>query len=223
MTRYMIHGCGKRINYINKYLMESMYEQGLKVNDILLITDVSNKGNLQSCIESYNWIANNCDESDYIWHLQDDVILSSDFVLRTRDLDNSDYPVMCGFSSCYDCYEEDNKEYTNPKCMWYSFPCMRIQNWVIKKFLEWYKKSQEKLSVYIKENKYDDTIFKQFLEEEYPDMKIKLIIPNLVDHVDYLIGGSTVNPARVIKVRSRYWDENNLVDELERKLRNACS
>ena len=105
--------------------------------------------------------------------------------------------------------------------MWYSFPCIRIQNWVIKDFLKWFNNNQEKLKKYIDENKYDDTLFKMFLEEQHPDMKVKLIIPNLVNHIDYLLGGSITNPARVIKVRSKYWTENNLIEELERELRNA--
>ena len=190
--------------------------------DTYVLIDLTNKGNLKSCIDNFEYALRISDEKEYVWFLQDDVILSSRFAEITQELEKYDYPVICGFASCYDCDEDDDKEYTYPKKMWYSFPCMRIQNWVLKEFLEWYKNNQEKLKKYIEENKYDDTIFKQFLEEEHSNMRIKLIIPNLVDHIDYLLGGSITNPGREIRVRSKYWNENSLVEELERKLNSAC-
>jgi hypothetical protein len=45
-------------------------------------------------------------------------------------------------------------------------------------------------------------------------------MPNLVDHIDFLIGGTVINPLRRIQVnRAEFFKDGYLVEELERKLK----
>ena len=53
----------------------------------------------------------------------------------------------------------------------------------------------------------------------YPTADVLNLKPCLVDHVDYLIGGSVVNNNRKEKnVRAVWFDSLDLVDELEERL-----
>jgi hypothetical protein len=62
-------------------------------------------------------------------------------------------------------------------------------------------------------------MFKEHFLKDREDVKVKNLIPNLVDHVDYLIGGSIVNPNRQSKVvRSLYWEDADIISDLKAKL-----
>ena len=43
--------------------------------------------------------------------------------------------------------------------------------------------------------------------------------PNIVDHIDYLIGGTVNSSKRSMQIRSRFWQDEYLVEELEKKLK----
>ena len=49
-------------------------------------------------------------------------------------------------------------------------------------------------------------------------MEVLNLKPNLINHIDYLLGGSIANNYRKEKRMSYYWTENNLIDILENKL-----
>ena len=202
--RYLIHACESRMWYVEDYLIPSMYEQGIDEVDVWI--DVRHEGNLKCFVDSL------CDCKDYpggTWHLQDDVIIARDFATRTRQHIDG---VVCGFY----CEHFQNG---NESELWYSFPCLHIPNDMAGEFVEWYNRPaiQKRYLNWIFERKHDDDIFNAFLKDKgYKETKLN---PCLVDHVDYLIGGSLVNMQRLKKqTRATFWHDEDLVRELEVKL-----
>lgn len=237
MARYMIHACKQRLWYVNDYLMPSMIAQGISECDIILWLDKDNRGNLASFVDSMEYCAD--DKSDGIWHIQDDVILCSDFKKRTEEHDTG---LIAGFASYYDKDLCVIKECINAKIekravnsnkisdviwgevvlsdMWLSFPCIRIPNRLAKDFIDWwlYSYVQLDLNVFemcIKDNRHDDYLFRKFLRDTHPFMKAYNVKPNLVNHIDYLLGGSLVNDRKGEQVVSLFWDEPELVTDLK--------
>ena len=202
--RYLIHACEERMWYVEDYLIPSMYEQGIDTVDAWV--DVDRDGNLQSCMQSF------LDCENYggsTWHLQDDVIISRDFAKRTQEYTDG---VVCGF--CCNMFEI-SKSYG----MWYSFPCIHIPDWLAVECAKWFYKpnTQKQFAGFINRGKCDDEIFMHYCRInhfEYTNLN-----PNLVDHVDYLIGGSLTNAQRNYKItRSSYWKDEDLVEQLAVKL-----
>lgn len=218
MAKYMIHACNNREWYVNQYLIPSMLKQGIKREDIILHLDINNKGNLESCMSSFRTIKDFDMQEDGIWHIQDDVIISSEFKKRTEELDSG---LVCGFCCDYDF----KKQYTGVVRvvdMWYSFPCIRIPNKLAVECAEWYYNGlthPTEVKYFTRNNKNDDLLFKAFLERFYMKENVILVTPNLVDHVDWLIGGSIINKQRDKIIRALYWEEPELVTELERQLK----
>ena len=68
-------------------------------------------------------------------------------------------------------------------------------------------------------NKFDDVLWRLFLEDRHISITGYNIAPNIVNHIDYLLGGSVINQERQFLPVSYYWDEPELVDELEKRLR----
>lgn len=225
MIRYMIHTCMQREWYVREFLLPSMYAQGIDSSKIYVFGDNLNIGALENCMRSFEWIDRTQSKNNHIWHLQDDVILCSDFAKRTKILDETEDCILCGFSSRYDNHEKDKEEYVTPMYMWYSFPCIRIPNNIAGECARWFYstvKSNSDFDYILSTQKHDDLLFRSyFLQSKYPNIKVKNLIPNLVDHIDYLIGGSLINADRENKeVRSSYWEEENLVIELKKAVAN---
>ena len=215
---YMIHTCPKREWYVSKLLLPSMYEQGITDDEILIFEDLIGEGVLESCMHSFASIKT---KRGHTWHLQDDVVLCRDFAQRTRALDKIEDCIICGFASEYDKHDKDKQEYVTPKDMWFSFPCIRIPNALARECADWYDTIKDTPEYeYIRSiKKHDDLMFKEHFLKDREDVKVKNLIPNLVDHVDYLIGGSLVNPNRQSKVvRSLYWEDADIISDLKAKL-----
>ena len=208
MAKYMIHAYPKRMPYVEQFLVPSMTEQGINKEDIYVYNDTKARGNLGAFVDSLKWITKNCSGVDGVWHLQDDVIISHDFKEKTEQYDKG---MVQGFKT----------EYDVDKILWYSFCCIRIPNKVIPKFLHWLNTDavkEKKYRTMISYNKYDDALFQDWVYYHYRDATIQLS-PNIVDHVDWLIGGSLVNKQRDKDiVRSVNWKDEYLVDELKEKL-----
>ena len=208
MAKYLIHACNSRLWYVNEYLVPSMIRQGICPRNIHIYNDKMSIGNLKAFLESLNWILKNWKDDEGVWHLQDDVIVSHDFKEQTEKYDKG---MVYGFQSEYD--KKDD--------LWYSFPCIRIKNSIIPGFLFWldmYAPKDSKTSYMIPANKYDDALMMEYLRGYYHDYILR-VSPNIVDHVDWLIGGSTVNQQRRKKiVRSIDWKDEYLVEELKEKL-----
>ena len=216
MAKYLIHACKVRLWYVNEYLIPSMIKQGINKADIDIYLDENEEGCLFSCMKAFYQVPNN-DEG--IWHLQDDIVIASNFKEKTEKY-SQDY-IVCGY-----CYSLDGgKDFVGevkPKNMWYSFPCIYIPNKVAKRCASWFFNKamyDNGYGVLIRTNKHDDTLFHVFVEDYYSEMKVLNLVPNIVDHVDYLIGGSIINRIRPEKeTHAAYFEEEILVKNLEKLL-----
>lgn len=208
MARYMIHACPARMPYVVDYLLPSLLNQDIEEKDIYIFNDTKKLGNLKAFIASLEWILENWNDVEGVWHIQDDVIISHDFRYITELCDKG---MVYGFRSEFDDTDD----------LWYSFPCIRISNDVVVRFLHWLKTDAKKVSItsaMISNNKYDDALLMFWIRHYYKDYVVRLS-PNIVDHVDWLIGGSVVNKQRAKKiVRSVDWKDEYLVEELKEKL-----
>ena len=214
MSEYMIHTCPKRKWYIDEFLIPSMTEQGIPHNDITVYNDVDEDGCLMAFMNSWKWL-----KDGGTWHLQDDIIISSDFKCKTRAYDEG---IVCGFVNSYSDYIYETG-YTTVEKMWYSMPCIRIPNDILKEMVIWFgiPEVQEKYRSHIRNRKHIDVILWDFLKERHPGMGILNLAPNIVNHVDHLIGGSLINSKRTKgpeDIMSLYWNEDCLITQLEGEL-----
>lgn len=212
----MIHACPARQWYVDGYLVPSLLEQGIHSDEITVWTDTDGIGNLASCIKSFSQCAKTDGET---WHLQDDVIICRDFATRARAAPSG---VVCGF--CVDIYENDPfvQGPTTAKYMWQSsFPCIKIPNALAGEFVQYLTTeapNRPELRKLTDTGKKDDTLFYIFMKERHRRMDVTNLSPHLVDHIDWLIGGSTINQWRGYIVRSCLWDDENLISALKEKL-----
>ena len=207
--QYLIHTCKSRLWYVKQYLVPSMREQGIK--NILIYTDTGD-GQLQAFIKSFEKT-----KGLDTWHLQDDVIISS----RFKELTEKHEGLVCGFCNSYSKAQPGK---SNVFDMWYSMPCIRIPGILFEHFVEWIQEdaTQSKYHHYIVENKHDDVLFQQFLLDNYPRLVVLNLAPNLVNHIDHLLGGSLINQNRnrsTEYIMSRYWDEPRLLVDIENSLK----
>lgn len=241
MAKYMIHTCNDRAWYVKEYLIPSMVDQGIEKADIIYWLDEKREGNLAQFINSMKY----CQDMDVdgVWHLQDDVIISSTFKQRTED---HDYGLCAGFACSYDkdlqianqLFEiansklsfDINKVNDVPvnqvpiEQIWYSFCCIRIPNILAKEFIYWWfhvaVNDGEVIRNCINYKKNDDYAFRLFVMKYHPELIAYNIYPNLVNHIDYLVGGSIINSIRGERLAvSLFWDEDELVDKLAERLK----
>lgn len=217
MAKYLIHACPKRIDYVNDYLVPSMLRQGIEKENILIYNDEKKLGNLRAFKASSELV---CHEISGTWHLQDDVIISSKFREVTETYDKG---VVCGFCNVFS--KDLPIGIRLMRDMWYSFPCIRIPNNVLKQFVQWlnYPDTQTTYRYYIEANKFDDTLFRKFMTTKYPDKIVHNLCPNIVDNVDYLLGGSIINYTRDKEknVNSIYYNEQKEKAEFEDAYRKS--
>lgn len=210
----MIHTCGKREWYVDNFLIPSMKAQGIKSSDIHEYVDRDHQGNLKACLDSFSRLP----KDGATWHLQDDVLISRNFKKMTEEAPNG---IVAGFCSSY-----DNKElvrYVRYEHLWYSFPCIKIPNEIAHKFVEWYNTSavnNKRYTAWINQNKYDDSLFREFLLNSTQTVTAYNMVPNVIQHVDYLIGGSLLNERRSKEASAIYWDEKDLEIELSKSIEN---
>ena len=213
--KYVIHACTQRMWYVTEFLVPSLEQQG--IDDILIKCDEKGIGNLENCMNIFAHITT----PGGTWHLQDDIIVCHDFKERTNE---PSYDIICGFVSPNDEHLK-YEGYVAPKDMWWSFPCIYIPNNLARECANWYYEYAKYKGIYswmIKNTKYDDYFFREFLMLRYPNYKVLNLKPNLVDHVDYLMGGTTINKEREKKfktVRAKWFNDKYLVDELEIKIK----
>lgn len=214
--KYMIHTYPKREWYVINYLVPSMLKQGINKEDIKILSDREGLGNLKAFIESLKMVGEDT------WHLQDDIIISSDFKDRTEVYSYLD-TVVCGFVH-YDFNSGSTlcTGFTHPKFMYMSFPCIFIPIRYSWEFIHWLEKDviKKKYKKLIETNKNDDLLFYKYFNEEHKDKKIYNCKPCLVDHIDYLLGGSSINARNYEgeQIRAYYWNEENLVNNLKKDL-----
>lgn len=218
--KYMIHACNNRMWYVNGYLVPSMLEQGIKEADIFVYQDTECDGNLVSWVVSCHKAWDMWEEQN-IWHLQDDVLICRDFKERTEKLEDFD-GIVQGFACKYDKNIPSGECLVGDFQMWFSFPCIRIPNKITKLSAEWadlWVWKDPQYGFWIRHKKGDDMIFKVYAESYQREVELKKLAPNLVEHVDWLLGGSEVNKQRGKEIiRSAFWNDEALVEELKNKL-----
>lgn len=214
----MIHACPKRMWYVEEYLIPSMLEQGIKEEDITIYNDINRDGNLEACLKSFESVPDN---NEGTWHLQDDVLLASNFKTQSEKYD---FGIVYGFTGYYD---KDGDGwlpvgFVKPDKMWSSFQCVRIPNYIARKFAAWFRQYMQNNPVYrtiVNTGKCDDWFFKTYLKSELKNINVLNLAPNIVDHADRLIGGSVINGLREEPVyRARFWEEEELYEQLAEKL-----
>lgn len=212
MPKYLIHTYPKRLWYVKQYIIPSMLKQGISGDDINIYNDEKGEGNLRACMNAFGSVPN---DDGGTWHIQDDIIIASDFAKRTKAYDSG---LVCGFSSLlYDGDIQEKKGAVKRELMWFSFPCIRIPNAWARECAEWVTKyiiGNPVYKRYWEKGVNDDWAFRQYLKEFHKDCIALNIVPNLVDHVDYLIGGGS-GGTRKKPCRSQYWEDEELVSELE--------
>lgn len=204
--KIVIHTYPKRKWYVDNFLVPALQSQGLE--DITIYNDKYCIGNLMAFVLSLK----DCGSA---YHLQDDVIICQDFADQIR---NHTKYITCGF--CIDSFEKhpESVGITNINNIWWSFPCIYIPGNIAEEFYNWFMDQKEKSADFqkmINSGKMDDYIFKTWLIEKYPDMLIEQLKPNLVDHIDYLLGGSIANSHRKEETRSKSFPDKELVKKLE--------
>lgn len=210
MAKYLIHSCNDRQWYVDNFLIPSLLEQGINREDIHVYQDVEKKGNLEAFVDSLTKV------NEDMWHLQDDVVICKQFKRWTEEYDDG---IVCGFCNIYS--ENYPVGVVKPKDMWFSFQCMRIPDSIAKHFVEVFYKNQSENEEYAKwvKQKLDDYVFHRFLEQCHPNENVLNLAPNIVDHIDYLLGGSVINKTRGdMNVRSIYWEDRDVINKLEGKI-----
>lgn len=205
MVKYMIHACPQRMWYVTDYMIPILHQNGIADNEIHVWCDTHKRGNLRSFFDSMEYVRDNYDPDDSIWHLQDDVLLCTDFVHRTKDITGCAYGFTNDF---FNPVTYKNTGVVRIEDAWTSFQCVRIPNRYAGEFLEWYQQNKSNLLVWgiAKKNIGDDTLFNFFLQDWHRDDPITNVCPNLVEHVDFLLGGSTLVSERGMTL-SFYWEE----------------
>ena len=202
MDKYIIHACPKRMWYVERYLVPSMRAQGI---DPMVRCDHDGLGNLEFCMRIFEGM----DGYGATWHLQDDVITCHDFAERTKQHTEG---IVCGFL-----WEHAEREAK----LWKSFQCIRIPDELARGCAEWFYKRGRYLYRQLTEtNAFDDCFFEYYLTDRKINPKITKLLPNLVDHIDYLIGGTTVSFGRKYPdCRSAQFEDLDLVEELKERLK----
>lgn len=214
MAKYLIHACPKRMWYVEKYLLPSLLEQGIEKSHISVYNDSEGEGNLRACMKAFSSVPN---DSEGTWHIQDDVCICRNFKILTEALD---FGLVCGFSS--ELYDGPGKigAVKLPE-MWFSFPCIRIPNQYARACSVWVQKyiiGNPVYEKYWKNGTNDDWAFRAYLREHHKGECAINLAPNLVDHVDYLLGGGTGKKKRQTPCRAQYWVDEDVVRELEDRI-----
>ncbi len=219
----MIHTCNAREWYVYDFLLPSLVKQGIDVTDIKVWHDYERLGNLKSFVASMKWVRQNCDPASAIWHLQDDIVISKNF---KQEIEKEYQGVACGFVCAdFNAGILDKTGRTPARNIWFSFPCIRIPNYIAGQFYDWFYEealNDDRLWKLYKENKHDDDFFRTFIKQKYNRSHVFNMNPNIVEHVDYMIGWSVCNGIRGKEKRgSAYWQDHNQVSNLARALKEA--
>lgn len=190
MAKYLIHTCKEREWYVRDFLVPSMVKQGIEYNNIFIYIDSRHEGNLVACMKAFQQVELFSDFNEIVWHLQDDVAISKEFKQYTECKYNSD--IICAF-----CTREQITRpigQVDPVDMWYSFQCIGIKSEIASGCAYWFEntgKNEPELSKLVSRGFGDDEVFKWYCTKVCSGLKVLNLMPNLVEHIDFLIGGST--------------------------------
>lgn len=214
----LIHACPPRMWYVTDWLVPNLRAQGAAPEEIRIWNDAAQHGNLTACMESF--AAMPCDGGT--WHIQDDVLPCRDFVQRCREHDDG---VVYGFCCRHFTDDPDVRGRTDMEAAWHSFQCVRIPNLYARDCAAWYAAgfwrdcADPEMEILYAQNQGDDTFFRHYLLEKHGMETVLNLAPNLVEHVDFLMGGSEVNKYRGFWARSDFWEDEDLVDEFRAQMK----
>lgn len=215
MKWYMIHSCNKRKWYVESFLLPSMIEQGIPRENIMLWNDYKSEGNLAMFVKSMKAVSSILPIGESVWHLQDDVMISSDFAAITEECPPK---FVCNGFCAFEKSHFGDVGWQTPKNRWLSFQCTQIPVRYSKGFIDWWEyeilaKNREERRR--RENKHDDHFFWEFMSEVYENDPIYNIVPNIVQHIDYMLGGSVLGNDTDRRIgKAQYWRENEREERL---------
>ena len=214
--KVMIHACNQRLWYVHKYLVPSLKAQG--IDDVNIFLDINHLGCVYACMKAFSL----CTGDGHTWHLQDDVVIAPNFRELAESYDWFD-GIVCGICTRYDDGKKPvyNTPATERNQMWLSFPCIRIPD-VLARSCAFSFNHCAGYEKWKQTNRGDDMVFRTFLKKSCPSAPYINAKPNLVDHVDYLLGWSTskVKAPRKYPSRAKFFDPS-VADNLELKLSNC--
>ena len=212
----LIHACPKRMWYVEGFLVPALRAQGAE--NIEIWNDVEGRGNLLSCMDSFR----GREGDGGTWHIQDDVLLCRDFVARCK---KNDEGVVSGF--CCEAFGDDLLSWgrVDASDLWHSFQCVRIPDAYARECAEWFfsgawrELGSAELFRCAARGEGDDTFFYEFVNCRHGGEPVNNIAPNLVEHVDWIVGGSVLHSWRGYLARAAYWDDDKLIAELKEQVR----
>ena len=211
--RVLIHAYPKRMWYVEGWLVPELERQG--ADEIEVWNDTEGKGNLRACLESF--AARTGDGGT--WHIQDDVLLCRDFVERCRKHDEGVVYGFCNVSFTDDPLQTGT---VSVEDAWHSFQCIRIPDEYARECAAWFDgpgRTSGFYPLWIRSGKMDDDMFRTFLLDRHGRETVENLKPNLVEHVDWIIGGSILSPWRGYIARAHFWDDEDLVRELKESVK----
>lgn len=221
--KVLIHAYPKRMWYVNEYIVPSLVSAGVSPADIFVYNDEKLEGNLVSCMRSLLYYSDVFEGDNDIWSLQDDVIICKGFKERCESL--SDHDIVMGYSG--EC-EPEKHDKVRPLCkahLWWSAPCMKMTPEIMRDISDFFWSrlaASHKYLLYHNLGKCDDVVINDYiadrLEKKKDGLDILQVSPSLVDHVDYLIGGSAINSQRTAIAKSKDFVDKDLVEELKESI-----
>ena len=206
----MIHATPARMWYVTGWLVPELRRQG--ADDVQIWCDNAKLGNLRACRESFA----SCRGGGDTWHLQDDVLPATDFMERAKGYAGTP-GLICGFANEVGGPNANLTGVQKAKNLWYSFPCIRIPDGRARALAAWIRDGGDggdTARSFINRGIGDDWFLKRYLEMYYPDEPVLHCKPCLVEHIDFLIGGSLCTPWRGYWARAAYWDDEERVEEV---------
>lgn len=211
--KVLIHAYPKRMWYVEGWLVPELERQG--ADEIEVWNDTEGKGNLRSFLASC--AARTGDGGT--WHIQDDVLLCRDFVARCRQHDEG---VVYGFCNLQFTDDPAQTGRVSVEDAWHSFQCVRIPDAYARECAAWFEgpgRTSGLYPIWVSSGKMDDDMFRTFLIDRHGRETVENLKPNLVEHVDWIVGGSILSPWRGYIARAHFWDDEELVKELKESVR----
>ncbi len=216
VMKIMIHACPQRMWYVEDLLIPQLLEQG--ADSVAIWNDDEGLGNLEACMRAFR----HCAGHGGTWHIQDDVLPCRDFVQRCREYESDG--IVYGF--CNEQFRDDpeNTGRVRVSDAWHSFQCVRIPDDTARECSEWFysggwrESTLPELAILKGMKKGDDSFFREFLLMRRSRSSVTNAEPNLVEHVDWIVGGSILSPWRGFLARAYYWEDEALVEDLKQQI-----
>ena len=211
--KVMIHAVPARTWYVAGFLIPQLRAQG--VEDVTVWNDTEGLGNLGACLASFRSLQGD----GGTWHIQDDVLLCRDFAKRAAENDEG---VVNGFCCLGNGDDPEQCGRISPRQLWHGFPCIRLPDEYAMEFAAWVETGKHTFLAdkRIRQGNGDDYLFHEYFRNHHRKDKARNIAPNLVEHVDWLLGGSVANARRVTQLRSALWPDQELVEQLAAEIQN---